>query len=86
MEFVPFCCAHILEDKAQQERCVAAMHAFNAPYSVMLLEIEAENMYDTAAERQGKVFISTELGINSGGGKERCAQRAASCRHHQGRS
>ena len=65
MEFVPFCCAHILEDKAQQERCVAAMHAFNAPYSVMLLEIEAENMYDTAAERQGKVFISTELG---GGG------------------
>jgi N-alpha-acetyl-L-2,4-diaminobutyrate deacetylase len=65
MEFVPFCCVHVLEDKAQQARCVAAMKAFNAPYSMMLLEIEATNMYDTAAESQGKTFISTEL---AGGG------------------
>lgn len=65
MEFLPFCAAHILEDKAQQARCVAAMQAFNAPHSLMLLEIEAASMYDTAAEKQGKVFISTELG---GGG------------------
>ena len=41
------------------------MKAFNAPHSVMLLEIDAINMYDTAAENMGKVFISTELG---GGG------------------
>jgi N-alpha-acetyl-L-2,4-diaminobutyrate deacetylase len=65
MEFLPFCCAHVLEDSEQQERCVAAMRAFNAPYSVMLLEIDAESMYDTAAERMGKIFIATEL---SGGG------------------
>jgi N-alpha-acetyl-L-2,4-diaminobutyrate deacetylase len=31
----------------------------------MLLEIDAANMYDTAAENMGKVFISTEL---AGGG------------------
>ena len=37
------------------------MKAFNAPHSVMLLEIDAVNMYDTAAENMGKVFISTEL-------------------------
>jgi len=65
LEFVPFACAHVLEDKQQEARCVAAMEAFNAPYSLMLLEIDAVGMYDSAAEDQGKTFISTELG---GGG------------------
>lgn len=65
LEFVPFAAAHILPDKVQQQRCVAAMRAFAAPYSLMLLEIEAAGLYDTAAEQAGKVFISTELG---GGG------------------
>ena len=65
MEFLPFCCAHVLEDKEQQARCIEAMKAFNAPNSVMLLEIDAANMYDTTAENMGKVFISTEL---AGGG------------------
>jgi len=65
MEFVPFCCVHILDDKDQQARCTAAMKAFNAPYSMILLEIEAASMYDTAAENMGKIFISTEL---AGGG------------------
>ena len=65
LDFLPFCCAHLLEDKEQQAKCIAAMKAFNAPHSVMLLEIDAVNMYDTAAENMGKVFISTEL---AGGG------------------
>ena len=65
LDFVPFAAAHILEDADQQARCVAAMKAFNAPYSMMLLELDAQSMYDTAAESQGKVFVSTELG---GGG------------------
>lgn len=65
LEFVPFCCAHKLPDKRQEAACVAAMQAFNAPYSMMLLEIDSVGMYDTAAEELGKVFISTELG---GGG------------------
>jgi N-alpha-acetyl-L-2,4-diaminobutyrate deacetylase len=65
LDFLPFCCAHVLDDKAQQARCIAAMQAFNAPHSMMLLEIEAASMYDTAAETQGKTFISTEL---AGGG------------------
>jgi N-alpha-acetyl-L-2,4-diaminobutyrate deacetylase len=62
LEFVPFCCTHKLPDKAQEQACVAAMRAFNAPYSMMLLEIDSVGMYDTAAEEMGKVFISTELG------------------------
>ena len=65
LDFVPFACAHVLEDKALQARCVAAVKAFNAPYSLMLLEPDATQMYDTAAEQAGKVFVSTELG---GGG------------------
>src|SRR5258707_2521693 len=65
LEFVPFAAAHVLPDKAQQARCVAAMEAFNAPYSCMLLELDAVGMYDSAAEAMGKIFVSTELG---GGG------------------
>jgi N-alpha-acetyl-L-2,4-diaminobutyrate deacetylase len=65
LDFVPFACAHVLEDAQQQARCVAAMEAFNAPYCMMLLELDAPDMYDTAAENAGKTFVSTELG---GGG------------------
>lgn len=65
LDFVPFAAAHVLADKAQQSACMAAMSAFNAPYSMMLLEIDTGGMYDTAVEEQGKVFVSTELG---GGG------------------
>jgi N-alpha-acetyl-L-2,4-diaminobutyrate deacetylase len=65
LDFVPFAAAHVLDDKVRQARCVAAMEAFNAPYSMMLKEIDSVGMYDTAAETLGKVFVSTELG---GGG------------------
>jgi N-alpha-acetyl-L-2,4-diaminobutyrate deacetylase len=65
LDFLPFAAAHELPDKEQEARCVAAMEAFNAPYSMKLLELDAVGMYDTAAEEQGKTFVSTELG---GGG------------------
>ncbi len=65
LDFLPFAAAHELPDKEQESRCVAAMEAFNAPYSMMLLEIDAVGMYDTAAEELGKIFVTTELG---GGG------------------
>lgn len=65
LDFIPFCASHVLDDKEQQARCYAAMQAFNAPYSMMQLELDAGSMYDTAAENMGKIFIATEL---SGGG------------------
>ncbi len=68
LEFVPLAAAHVLEDKKQQAACVAAMEAFNAPHSTILLEIDNTGMYDTVVEEQGKVFVSTELG---GGGTTR---------------
>ncbi|MEJ2014421.1 MAG: N(2)-acetyl-L-2,4-diaminobutanoate deacetylase DoeB [Limibacillus sp.] len=87
LDFVPFAAAHILPDKTQQERCVAAMEAFGAPYSMMLLEIDAVGMYDSAAEEMGKTFVSTELG---GGGTARAATVAiarrglSNCLKHAG--
>lgn len=65
LDFVPFASAHVLEDKDQQAACVAAVRAFNAPYTAIMLEIDNVGMYDTAVEQQGKVFVTTELG---GGG------------------
>lgn len=68
LDFLPFCAAHVLDDKVLEERAMAAVEAFSAPYSVRMLEIDAVGMYDTAAEEAGKVFVTTELG---GGGTAR---------------
>lgn len=68
LDFLPFAAAHILPDKAQEARCFAAVAAFAAPYALRMLEIDAVGMYDTTAEQQGKVFVTTELG---GGGTSR---------------
>lgn len=62
LDFLPFAAAHILEDKAQEAACMAAMQAFNAPYCVRMLEIDSVGMFDTEVEAQGKVFVTTELG------------------------
>lgn len=70
LDFLPFCAAHIVPDKKQEQRAFAAVEAFSAPYSVRMLEIDAVGMYDTAAEEMGKVFVTTELG---GGGTSRAA-------------
>jgi N-alpha-acetyl-L-2,4-diaminobutyrate deacetylase len=68
LDFLPFCASHILPDKAQEAKALAAVEAFSAPYSAKMLEIDAVGMYDTAAEDMGKLFVTTELG---GGGTAR---------------
>lgn len=73
LDFLPFAAVHILDDKKQQADCVEAMEAFNAPYSMMMLEIDSTGLYDTAVEAQGKVFVSTELG---GGGSSTARSNA----------
>ena len=65
LDFLPYAAVHYLDDKDQQTKCVAAVKAFGAPYSMMMLEIDAVGMFDTAVESQGKTFVTTELG---GGG------------------
>ena len=61
LDFLPFASVHVLDDQLQQQANMAAMQAFSAPYSMMLLEIDSVGMYDTAVEQQGKVFVTTEL-------------------------
>lgn len=73
LDFLPYAAAHYLDDATQQAACVAAMRAFGAPFSMMMREIDAVGMFDTAVETKGKTFVTTELG---GGG----TATAASCR------
>src|SRR3546814_17305499 len=66
LEFVPYAACHRLpQDVGLEARCAAAMQAFNAPYSMIMLELDAVGMLDTEVENRGKVFVTTELG---GGG------------------
>lgn len=65
LNFLPFAASHLLESAEQEARCRAARNAFNAPYSLEMREIDAMGMYDDAAERLGKTFVTTEL---AGGG------------------
>ncbi|OUS05003.1 N-alpha-acetyl diaminobutyric acid deacetylase DoeB [Rhodobacterales bacterium 52_120_T64] len=62
LDFLPFVASHVLDDKEQEARCSAARDAFNAPYSMQMLEIDSNGMYDSAAEAMGKTFVTTELG------------------------
>lgn len=65
MAFSPFAASHKLPDAAQTERAKQALLAFGAPIGLVLEELDNEGMLDTAVERRGKLFLSTELG---GGG------------------
>lgn len=65
LEIQPYAAAHRLPDKEQEEACIAAALAFGAEHTVVAVELDGSAMYDTAVEKQGKVFVTTELG---GGG------------------
>lgn len=77
LDFIPYAAVHRLPDAAQEARCVAAMEAFSAPYSMMMLEIDTVGMYDNAVEDMGKVFVTTELG---GGGSSTARSNAVAKR------
>lgn len=65
MTLMPCAVIHQLPDPAQMTKTLAALEAFGAPLGLVLEELDAEGMLDTAAEETGKVFVSSELG---GGG------------------
>jgi N-alpha-acetyl-L-2,4-diaminobutyrate deacetylase len=62
LDFLPLAAIHELDDPVQTGVCQAALTAFNAPYSLMMREMDARGMYDTTAEAMGRVFVTTELG------------------------
>jgi len=62
MYFAPTTVVHRLADEERMVRTLGALHAFGAPYGLVLEELDAEGMIDTAAEEMGKILVSTELG------------------------
>ena len=66
LDIVSFAAAHRLPDNPKLEaRCIEGAQMFGAKDTVVMLEMEASALYDTAVESQDKVFVTTELG---GGG------------------
>ncbi|MDI5934568.1 N(2)-acetyl-L-2,4-diaminobutanoate deacetylase DoeB [Halomonas kalidii] len=65
LDIIPFAASHVLEDAEQQRQALEGAKAFGAPYAMMMFELDAAALFDTAVESQGKVFVATELG---GGG------------------
>ncbi|GHE21578.1 N(2)-acetyl-L-2,4-diaminobutanoate deacetylase DoeB [Halomonas urumqiensis] len=65
LDIIPFGASHVLEDAEQQRQALEGAKAFGAPYAMMMFELDAAALFDTAVESQGKIFVATELG---GGG------------------
>ncbi len=62
LSFLPTAIIHDLPDADHMDRTLAALHAFAAPYGLVLTELDPSGMIDGIVERLGKVFLSTELG------------------------
>lgn len=62
MRFLPTAVIHNLPDPDHMAKTMAAARAFGAPNCLILEELDAAGMLDTAVEEMGKVFVSTELG------------------------
>ncbi|MCE8012070.1 N(2)-acetyl-L-2,4-diaminobutanoate deacetylase DoeB [Billgrantia desiderata] len=65
LDIIPFGASHVLDDPEQQRQALEGAKAFGAPYAMMMFELDAAALFDTAVESQGKIFVATELG---GGG------------------
>jgi N-alpha-acetyl-L-2,4-diaminobutyrate deacetylase len=65
LDIIPFGASHVLDDPEQQRSALEGAKAFGAPYAMMMFELDAAALFDTAVESQGKIFVATELG---GGG------------------
>lgn len=61
LDIIPFAAAHRLPDTEQEAACIRGAKLFGAPYTMIMLELDAASLYDTAVEEQGKVFVTTEL-------------------------
>lgn len=65
LDIVPYAASHVLDNKQQQSAALESAKTFGAPYAMIMFELDATHLFDTACEDQGKTFVTTELG---GGG------------------
>ena len=61
LDIIPLAAAHRLQDKTLEKACVTGALLYGAPYTLLMVEMDATQLYDTAIESQGKVFVTTEL-------------------------
>ncbi len=66
LEFVPTTLIHAFEDTTRMKSTLSLAHAFGAPYTLVVHELDDQGMLDTEVEEAKKLFLSTELG---GGGR-----------------
>ncbi|MDC0534749.1 succinylglutamate desuccinylase/aspartoacylase family protein [Francisellaceae bacterium] len=61
LDFLPCGVIHDSTDKKTLDDRLKVLKAFDAPYSLILEELDGGGMLDTYVESQGKIFLSTEL-------------------------
>lgn len=66
LKFVPSAVIHELADPGQMRATRELAHAFAAPFTQLLTELDSAGELDSAVEEMGLPFLSTELG--GGGG------------------
>lgn len=62
LDIIPYAASHRLHNKRQQAQCIEGSRIFGAPYRVVIQDVNACSLYDTAVETQGKVFVTARIG------------------------
>lgn len=62
LDLAPYISMHYLADEAQMTATKEALHAFQAPYALIMEEFTGEGLLDYAVEGMGKVFLCAEIG------------------------
>lgn len=66
MEFVPCSHMHLVPDREQRRKMLAAMLAWNTDFSFLYADIAGSGLLPVEAENQGKIVVTTELGGGEG--------------------
>ena len=66
MEFVPCSHMHVVPDREQRARMMAAMLAWNSDFHFLYADIAGTGLLPVEAENQGKLVITTEMGGGEG--------------------
>ena len=62
MEFVPCSTMHLVRDRAQRAKMLAAMLAWNSDFAFLYADIAGTGLLPVEAENQGKIVVTTEMG------------------------
>ena len=66
MEFLPCSHMHLVPDREQRRKMLAAMLAWNTDFSFLYADIAGSGLLPVEAENQGKTVVTTELGGGEG--------------------